>query len=67
MEDVSRLPDGLKIRGGSLKYVLREAFRDLLPAEIRTRPTEYVETQILDRLDMSSTDLEPFAASLRRT
>ncbi len=38
MEYVGGLPDRLKIRGGSFKYGLKEAFRDLLPSEIRTRP-----------------------------
>ena len=37
MEYVAALPDRLKIRGRSLKHVLKEAFRDLLPAEIRSR------------------------------
>ena len=37
MEYVAALPDRLKIRGRSLKYVLKESFRDLLPAEIRDR------------------------------
>ena len=37
MEYVAALPDRMKIRGRSLKHVLKEAFRDLLPAEIRTR------------------------------
>jgi asparagine synthase (glutamine-hydrolysing) len=37
MEYAAALPDRLKIRGRSLKHVLKEAFRDLLPAEIRGR------------------------------
>ena len=38
MEYVAALPDRLKIRGRTLKYVLKEAFSDLLPKEIRHRP-----------------------------
>jgi asparagine synthase (glutamine-hydrolysing) len=32
------LPDSLKIRGGSGKWILKEAVRDLLPGSILTRP-----------------------------
>ena len=37
MEYAAALPDRLKVRGRSLKHVLKEAFHDLLPAEIRSR------------------------------
>ncbi|MEY4797871.1 MAG: hypothetical protein RI978_172, partial [Verrucomicrobiota bacterium] len=33
-----RLPDGLKLRGGESKFVLRQAMRGVLPDEIITRP-----------------------------
>ena len=35
---VAGLPDRLKIRGGTLKYVLKKAFTDILPREIVNRP-----------------------------
>ncbi len=37
IEFAAALPDNLKIRGGKLKYLLRHAFRDFLPAEILKR------------------------------
>jgi asparagine synthase (glutamine-hydrolysing) len=37
MEYVARLPDDLKLRGRTTKYILREAFADLMPPAIRTR------------------------------
>jgi asparagine synthase (glutamine-hydrolysing) len=37
VEFTARLPERLKIRGGTTKYILREAMRDVLPAEILTR------------------------------
>ena len=37
IEYVARLPDGFKRRGRTTKWILRRAFRDLLPEEIRTR------------------------------
>jgi asparagine synthase (glutamine-hydrolysing) len=37
VEFTARLPERLKIRGGTTKYILREAMRDVLPSEILTR------------------------------
>jgi len=37
VEWTARLPERLKLRGGTTKYILREAMRDVLPAEILTR------------------------------
>jgi asparagine synthase (glutamine-hydrolysing) len=37
VEFTARLPERLKLRGGTTKYILREAMRDVLPAEILTR------------------------------
>src|SRR5258708_586647 len=37
-EFAGRVPDGLKIRHGQGKWILRQAVRDLLPAEVLTRP-----------------------------
>ena len=37
VEFTATLPERLKLRGGTTKYVLREAMRDFLPAEILSR------------------------------
>jgi asparagine synthase (glutamine-hydrolysing) len=37
VEFTARLPERLKLRGGTTKYILREAMRDVLPAEILAR------------------------------
>jgi asparagine synthase (glutamine-hydrolysing) len=37
VEFTARLPERLKLRGGTTKYILREAMRDVLPSEILTR------------------------------
>jgi len=37
MEYVAALPDNFKLRGRTTKWLLREAFRDVLPREILTR------------------------------
>jgi asparagine synthase (glutamine-hydrolysing) len=37
MEYVASLPDDMKLRRGQTKYILKRAFRDLLPEAIRTR------------------------------
>jgi asparagine synthase (glutamine-hydrolysing) len=37
VEWTARLPERLKLRGGTTKYILREAMRDVLPPEILTR------------------------------
>jgi len=37
IELAARLPDGLKLRRGRTKFVLREAFRELIPDDIRRR------------------------------
>ena len=37
VELTARLPERLKLRGGTTKYILREAMRDVLPPEILTR------------------------------
>jgi asparagine synthase (glutamine-hydrolysing) len=37
MEFAASLPDHLRIRGRTFKYVLKEAFKDLLPDQIRRR------------------------------
>src|SRR6185369_803726 len=34
---VSKLPDRFKLRGRTTKYILRQAFDDLLPPEIKAR------------------------------
>ncbi len=38
MEFAAGLPDRLRRRGRTLKWLLKEAFADLLPREIRSRP-----------------------------
>ena len=38
LEYVARLPDSLKLRGRQSKVILKKAFSDLLPSEIRNRP-----------------------------
>ena len=40
VEFAARLPDDLKIRGGTLKFVLRELMRDKLPRSVIARPKE---------------------------
>jgi asparagine synthase (glutamine-hydrolysing) len=40
VEFAARLPESLKIRGNTLKFVLRELMRDRLPRPILTRPKE---------------------------
>ena len=40
VEFAARLPENLKIRGASLKFVLRELMRDSLPAAVTSRPKE---------------------------
>jgi len=37
MEYVAALPDSMKVRWGKTKYILKQAFSDLLPPEVRTR------------------------------
>jgi asparagine synthase (glutamine-hydrolysing) len=37
VEWTARLPERLKLRGGTTKYILREAMRDILPPEILSR------------------------------
>jgi asparagine synthase (glutamine-hydrolysing) len=37
VEWTARLPERLKLRGGTTKYILREAMRDVLPPEILSR------------------------------
>lgn len=37
MEYAASLPDGYRVRGRNLKWILKEAFRELLPETIRTR------------------------------
>lgn len=37
MEFTARMPDNLKLRGGTTKFVLREAMKGILPAEILSR------------------------------
>jgi asparagine synthase (glutamine-hydrolysing) len=37
VEFTATLPERLKLRGGTTKYILREAMRDFLPAEILSR------------------------------
>ncbi|MEJ7699133.1 MAG: asparagine synthase (glutamine-hydrolyzing) [Pyrinomonadaceae bacterium] len=38
MEFAARMPDHLKLRGGTTKFILREAMKGILPDEILTRP-----------------------------
>ena len=38
VEWAAELDDGLKVRGGRLKYILRLAYRELLPEEVLARP-----------------------------
>jgi asparagine synthase (glutamine-hydrolysing) len=38
VEFAARVPEGMKIRNGQGKWILREAVRDLLPPEVLTRP-----------------------------
>jgi asparagine synthase (glutamine-hydrolysing) len=38
MEFAARLPDRFRRRGATLKWLLKDAFRDVLPEEIRSRP-----------------------------
>jgi asparagine synthase (glutamine-hydrolysing) len=37
-EYAATLPDDLKLRGGTTKVILRDAFDDLMPAEVQRRP-----------------------------
>jgi len=39
-EFAARLPENLKVRGGRLKFVLRELMKDRLPKSVMTRPKE---------------------------
>ncbi len=41
IELVSRIPIGLKMKGGTVKYVLREAMKPFLPEEIYNRKKQY--------------------------
>src|SRR5205085_5001583 len=38
VEFTARMPPEMKIRGGTTKWILREAMRGILPAEILNRP-----------------------------
>jgi asparagine synthase (glutamine-hydrolysing) len=40
IEFVTRIPPSLKLRGLDTKYILKEAVRDLVPAEILSRPKQ---------------------------
>jgi asparagine synthase (glutamine-hydrolysing) len=40
VEFAAKLPENLKIRGGRLKFVLRELMKDRLPAAVVSRPKE---------------------------
>jgi asparagine synthase (glutamine-hydrolysing) len=40
VEFVAGLPGGVKIKGGRVKHILKEAVADLLPAELLARPKE---------------------------
>ncbi|HET8548184.1 MAG TPA: asparagine synthase (glutamine-hydrolyzing) [Bryobacteraceae bacterium] len=40
VEFAARLPDDMKVRDGTLKFVLRELMRDKLPRSVITRPKE---------------------------
>jgi asparagine synthase (glutamine-hydrolysing) len=40
VEFAAKLPENLKIRGGKLKFVLRELMKDRLPKAVLTRPKE---------------------------
>jgi asparagine synthase (glutamine-hydrolysing) len=39
-EFAATLPGSMKIRGGRVKHVLKEAVKDLLPADLLSRPKE---------------------------
>ena len=78
VEFAFEIPDSLKIRGGTSKYILREASRGLIPEEIRTRtdkkglttpvnlwlngPLKGWATSLSDKLDQRGIDW-PRAAS----
>jgi asparagine synthase (glutamine-hydrolysing) len=38
VEFTARMPDTMKLRGGTTKYILRESMKDLLPEKILSRP-----------------------------
>jgi asparagine synthase (glutamine-hydrolysing) len=40
VEFAARLPENFKIRGGKLKYILRELMKDRLPASVMSRQKE---------------------------
>jgi asparagine synthase (glutamine-hydrolysing) len=43
LELTARIPSGLKVRGGETKWLMKQAFRDRLPAAILTRPKQGFE------------------------
>ena len=56
-EDISRIPTDVKLRGGETKALLREAFADVLPAEIRRAPKRGFEIPVADWLRTSLSEM----------
>jgi asparagine synthase (glutamine-hydrolysing) len=58
------LPDSYKIRGGSRKRILRDAYREMLPQELYNRPKKGFEVPLLKwfRREMKSLILEDLLA-----
>ena len=63
VEFAARIPDRLKIRGGTQKYILKEAVRDLLPREIVHRKKMGFPTPL--RQWLLDARAEPLYAALR--
>lgn len=51
----SKLPDNLKWRNGETKYILREAFKDLLPESTRKRKKLGFPVPVAEWLDQENT------------
>jgi asparagine synthase (glutamine-hydrolysing) len=63
VEFSTRIPDGLKIRGGTQKYILKKAVEDLLPREITYRKKMGFPTPL--RQWLLDPRAEPLYAALR--
>jgi asparagine synthase (glutamine-hydrolysing) len=63
VEFAAMIPDGLKIRGRTQKYILKEAVRDLLPRDVVHRKKMGFSTPL--RQWLLDTRAEPLYATLR--
>jgi asparagine synthase (glutamine-hydrolysing) len=46
LELTARIPSALKVRAGETKWLMKQAFRDRLPAAVRTRPKQGFELPV---------------------